>query len=128
MTCKENCLYYEVCSQFSKADGANCKYYDFSNQAEKCECFKDKSDYIHLPCKVGDVVHKVSFVHKNITPLTVDGFLRNLSSWKVHCSHLIPSWGGNQKEHIYIAFSSFGKTVFLTREAAERALEEGQNK
>lgn len=37
MTCKENCLYYEVCSQFSKADGANCKYYDFSNQAENSE-------------------------------------------------------------------------------------------
>lgn len=126
MTCKENCLYYEVCSQFSKADVANCKYYDFSNQAEKCEYFKDKSEYIHLPCKVGDVVYKVSFVHKNITPLTVDGFLCNLSSWKVHCSHLIPSWVGNQKEHIYIAFSSFGKRVFLTQEEAEQALEEGQ--
>ena len=41
MTCKDNCLHYEVCAQFSKADGANCEYYDFSNQAEKCECFKD---------------------------------------------------------------------------------------
>lgn len=41
MTCKDNCLHYEVCSQFSKADGANHEYYDFSNQAEKCECFKD---------------------------------------------------------------------------------------
>lgn len=41
MTCKDNCLHYEVCSQFSKADGANHEYYDYSNQAEKCECFKD---------------------------------------------------------------------------------------
>lgn len=41
MTCKDNCLHYEVCSQFTKADGANHEYYDFSNQAEKCECFKD---------------------------------------------------------------------------------------
>ena len=41
MTCKDNYLHYEVCSQFTKADGANHEYYDFSNQAEKCECFKD---------------------------------------------------------------------------------------
>lgn len=41
MNCKDNCLHYEVCAQFSKADGANHEYYDFSNQAEKCECFKD---------------------------------------------------------------------------------------
>lgn len=41
MTCKDNCLHYEVCSKFTKADGANHEYYDFSNQAEKCECFKD---------------------------------------------------------------------------------------
>jgi hypothetical protein len=41
MNRKDNCLHYEVCAQFSKADGANHEYYDFSNQAEKCECFKD---------------------------------------------------------------------------------------
>lgn len=41
MTCKDNCLHYEVCAQLSKADGANHEYYDFLNQAEKCECFKN---------------------------------------------------------------------------------------
>ena len=76
------------------------------------------------PCKVRDVVYKVSFVHKNVTPLQVEGFIRNLASWRVHCTHLIPSWIGNQKEHIYISFSSFGKTAFLTKEEAERVLEE----
>lgn len=79
---------------------------------------------IVLPCKVGDVVYSVSFVHKTVTPLNVEGFLCNWSSWKVHCTHLIPSWVGNQKEHIYIAFSSFGRRVFLTQEEAEQALKE----
>lgn len=76
------------------------------------------------PCKVGEMVYKVSFVHKNVTPLKVEGFLCNLASWKVRCTHLIPSWIGNQKEHFYISFSSFGKTVFLTREEAEEKLKE----
>lgn len=26
MNCKDNCLHYEVCAQFSKADGANHEY------------------------------------------------------------------------------------------------------
>lgn len=76
------------------------------------ECLADHllaNGVIVPPCKVGDTVYRVSFVHKNITPLMVEGYIRNLVSWKVHCTHLIPSWRGNQKEHTYISFSSFGK-------------------
>ena len=40
MTCKD-CLHYEV-----------CYYHDF----EECEWFKDKSEWVHLPCKKGDVL------------------------------------------------------------------------
>ena len=81
--------------------------------------------WVRLPCKVGDTVYRVSFVHKKVDALKVEGFLANAASWKVHCTHLIPSWIGNQKEHIYLGFYSFGKTVFLTREEAERALKGG---
>ena len=77
------------------------------------------------PCKVGDAVYRVSFVNKNVEMLKVEGFLRNIASWKVHCTHFIPSWLGNKKEHLYISFSLFGKTVFLTYEEAEKALERG---
>lgn len=55
MTCEE-CLHYEVCSLFSKADGANHEYYTYANLSEKCECFKDKSERVHLPCKASDVI------------------------------------------------------------------------
>lgn len=123
----ENCLHCEVCADIMKKDlFIKEKMLRIVNPI--CKCFLDKSKVIELPCKVGDVVYKVSFVHKNITPLTVEGFLCNLSSWKVHCTHLIPSWVGNQKEHIYIAFSSFGKRVFLTQEEAEQALKEREEK
>lgn len=76
------------------------------------------------PCKVGDIVYRVSFVHKTVESLKVEGFLCNLASWKAHCTHLIPSWLGNKKEHFYISFSSFGKTVFLTCKDAEKVLAE----
>ena len=40
MTCKD-CLHYEV-----------CYYHDF----EECGWFYDKSEWVHLPCKKGDVL------------------------------------------------------------------------
>lgn len=87
-----------------------------------------KSGVIVPPCKVGDAVYRVSFVHKTVEMLKVEGFLRNVASWKVHCTKFIPNWLGNQKEHIYIQFSAFGKTVFLTCEEAEKALAEREGK
>lgn len=35
MICKD-CIHYDVCSQFSKFDGANHEYYTYANKAEKC--------------------------------------------------------------------------------------------
>lgn len=117
MTCK-NCLHNGICYMQETCNDIEQQLKDFG-----CKAFTDRSEWAHLPCKVGDMVYKVSFVHKNITPLKVEGFICNLTSWKVHCTHLIPSWIGNQKEHIYISFSSFGKNTFLTSEEAEKALE-----
>lgn len=34
MNRKDNCLHYEVCAQFSKADGANHEYYDFLKRCD----------------------------------------------------------------------------------------------
>ena len=80
------------------------------------------------PCEVGDMVYRVSFVHKNVSALRVEGFLRNLASWKVHCTAFIPAWLGNKKEHIYISFSEFGKTVFTDPNEADKALAEREGK
>lgn len=76
---------------------------------------------VRLPCKVGDTVYSYSH-DKQIRALKCEGFLFTGICWKARCTDLIPSWVGNQKRHFYIMFSSFGKTVFLTREEAEAAL------
>ena len=147
MTCKENCLYYEVCSQFSKADGANCKYYDFSNQAEKCECFKDKSEYIHLPCKVGDTMWKLCTISSRIKFGDMwDGRIvknncdrcgyRNCYCYDVglreHDDESMIDIVEPKKiksEEFALKIKPYVGTIwFKTREAAERALEEGKNK
>ncbi len=45
MTCEKHCLHWEVC-RLTPPEYATAKYYTFCNCAEKCECFKDKSDLI----------------------------------------------------------------------------------
>lgn len=84
-----------------------------------------KNGVVVLPCKVGDIVYRVGFAYKKVEMLNVEGILRNVASWKVHCTHFIPNWVGNKKEHIYISFSQFGKTLYFTKEEAEKALAEG---
>lgn len=124
MTCKENCLYYEICSQFSKADGAYCKYYDFSNQAEKCKLFKDKSKLIDLPCKLNEHVFIIPTNENHfeeITEMKVIGFAIGEPCNVANCFRIKGTSALFQP-----SFDEFGKTVFLTRKEAERALEEGQ--
>ena len=90
-SCKD-CLHYEA-----------CYYHDF----EECEWFKDKSEWVHLPCKVGDIVYQVD--SERIYESTVRNIIYDTDG---------------------IAFDerAIGKSVFLTREEAVKALEEGKGK
>ncbi len=127
-TCKD-CLHLEACVYLLRVIGFDVNKDQNREGADKrCSTFTDKSRFVELPCKVGDVVYSVRFSQKHIIPLTVEGFLCKACSWKVRCTQLVPSWVGNQKEHNYIAFSSFGKTAFLTYEEAEAALAERSEK
>ena len=73
-----------------------------------------------LPCKVGDTVYIIH--NKAIRKTTVESIHQWSSGhWKlsVHTDKKYIHWTGYE-----VHFESFGKTVFLTREAAEAALEE----
>ena len=88
-----------------------------------CKMFKDKSRFIELPCKVGDVVYQVT---------------RNfISEFRVRFVEIATC--GNLFLHtdlisviVYtgevFSESDIGKTVFLTREEAEKALEDMRKK
>ena len=104
MVC-ENCLYNKNCQFLLKYK---------NKEAEGCTAFEDKSEWVHLPCKVGDIVYcfepcfgtdhhpKLKVVEKEI----------------IESKTIATVFGLN------FDINSIGKTVFLTREEAEKALKD----
>lgn len=103
MTCKD-CVHYKVCLY------EGYELFDYNGSAlmndfveRMCRYFKDKSRFVKLPCKVGDTVYQVD--SERIYESTVKRIIYDTDG---------------------IAFDerAIGKSVFLTREQAEKALEE----
>ena len=110
MSCKD-CLHYEVCESYSKRENLATLYY-----AEECPCFTDKSEWVHLPCKVNSTVYIVS-EYRGVIESKVRKIFLGLNG-----AEMI------RTQHYDIPFSNWGKTTFLTREEAEKALEERREK
>ena len=119
-SCKD-CMHEEVCSIFSSdlnEDGA-----------EKCVCFKDRNRFVELPCKVGDTM----YILTNDSPTGIEEsqvkkieLIKTQSKTKIRLTVpcVYDDWGSAQWE---IGVNDFGKTAFLTREEAEKALKEREN-
>lgn len=117
MTCKD-CLHYEACRDVY--DDLTDKNYNSVFDEEDyarigCVNFTDRSEWVHLPCKVGDKVYicearrvkewVITFCGKNSSGeykmiAVDDGFKNLLEFWDY----------------------DIGKTIFLTREEAEAVL------
>ena len=110
-TCKD-CLHFEAC-ELNSAMRIHLPTIAYRN-TDYCKAFKDKSEWVHLPCKVGDVVYcfapcfdtdhhpKLIVIEKEIVELKTIATVFGLN-FDVDC---------------------IGKTIFLTREEAEKELEE----
>lgn len=76
MTCKD-CLHYDVCSDFWDTFALGSIDNEFS-----CVMFSDKSEWVHLQCKKGDVLERkgdrCEVYHWNVlaTAFTEDNKLR----------------------------------------------------
>ena len=101
------CLYQPMCKESEKFT----RDHEYSKVIGKlvdpetyvmsiCDKFEDKSKYIKLPCKVGDTVYINAWFGKAVP-------------------HVVKKIGS-----VYIQTDDFGKSVFLTREEAEKALKE----
>ena len=104
----ENCYHHDICI-FHGASGC-----------ERCMQYKDKFLIVELPCKVGDTVYRISTMHhtkrKYIQETRISRIAIDVDGIWLFCN-CNP-----------IAKCVFGKTVFLTREEAEKALRErGKN-
>lgn len=112
-SCKD-CMHEEVCSIFSSdlnEDGA-----------EKCVCFKNRNRFVELPCKVGDTVYVIDDMGDEeylVASCTISAIRYECK--KTDSKIIIMTEG------FLAPFTNswvLGKTVFLTREEAEKALKE----
>ena len=118
MTCKD-CIHYDVCGGFIPTD-LDRDVFDYCREGrtdeipvieERCNSFKDKSRFVELPCKVGDTVWAIRDFKGIKHPQ--EGIVSEMYFTKEMKLHIVVK---------YVARGEFGKTVFLTREAAEAAL------
>lgn len=86
----------------------------YTRLRELAEADKD-GRLVVLPCKVGDVVYGF-YGEKTILPMVAKWIETNTDGWCIAAQYtpMAPR---------FYRFSDFGKTVFLTREDAEKALE-----
>lgn len=108
-----DCLHYEICEAYSPRDS-----YATLHCAEECVCFTDRSEWVHLPCKVEDKVYALY----NGKVLKANIFSMKIETEDDKYVYML-------KLKIFDHFFQFktfllGKTVFLTREEAENALKE----
>ena len=118
MTCKD-CLHFEVCEAVrGRSNRVGRNSLRVSEKHCPYNSFKDKSEWIHLPYKVGDIVYcfapcfdtdhhpKLKVIEKEIIELKTMATVLGLN-FDIH---------------------DIGKTIFSTREEAKKALKDMRNK
>ena len=101
-----DCIHAEVCAGYEVTMPA-------------CKDFADKSLYIKLPCKVGDTVYVINSLW--VSEYTVKEIGYDAVFYQVYCENEEYA----QDCRYFMFFDErIGKTVFLTRELAEEALNE----
>ena len=122
MTCKD-CLHYELCryNTFQEAHyfGKDKEIYITIDNNSPCKYFADRSEWVHLPCKVGDIFFKPLSWRNTIDKCTVSSLTQKADkTWKIRLT------SGVFRTTFEITINDIGKTVFLTHEEAEKVLEE----
>ena len=127
MNCRD-CLHFKACYEMATANGAE----EFNTLfANKCEDFISRSEWVHLPCKVGDTVfclYDRDYGEYKVMTINIDtlGKPKIRVECNIHGYEKIedcPEGFCGQPFCVgYLGADDFGKTVFLTREEAEKAL------
>ena len=123
MTCKD-CVHYEVCvvraSQF-KSVGVEVEW-DEEDSADVCMMARKKSRFVELPCEVGQTVYKIT---RNKVKECEVVFVGISADEKCSYFNFVEKYAdGTFYKSYSMVFDVIGKTVFLSREEAEKALKE----
>ena len=112
----ENCYHARAClNSLSENKGLN------NTESFVCEHYKDKSLVFELPCRVGDVLFTTEYDCDSNS-----SYIEKIEciSIEIHdCGISIYCKSIERNYDTYVP-EDFGETVFLSREEAERALEE----
>ncbi len=129
--CKD-CLYYECCKTLNKDFIKHPKDYENNERmSEICTTFKDINRFMKLPCKVGDTVYLMVKYNKDEFGNYCTGIVSGIhvtdkksnGPYSKRFDYLVVRFPTTDSIK-HINFKEIGKTVFLTREEAEKALEE----
>ena len=144
-TCKD-CIHYEVIKTESSSYCLCSKAFQMSERRRhdstiECEQFKEKSKIIELPCSIGGTVYVIHYVRKSCNSCDRYSDFYGLDPICDEHKILFPNINDDKKnicnkhyleiseykvdlEWIIWQLDQFGKTVFLSREEAEKKLEE----
>nr|DAE14278.1 MAG TPA: hypothetical protein [Siphoviridae sp. ct0uL16] len=130
-TCKD-CLHFPFCENNTKFSPLVSSMLTlFPEVAKSCNLFKDRSEWVRLPVKIGD------YLYTNISSRGLPLRTQN-NPQKVEVVSIIllnsESMGDGlitvsyeSKETYNFYFSNIGKTVFFTREEAEKMPKERED-
>lgn len=112
-TCKQ-CLHYDVCGGYLPSD-LDKDVFDYLREGrgdeipdidERCGSFKRKSDFVKLPCKIGDTVWDAEGNAWKVIAITI---------WR-DCIGLKTANDRDVRKTFTIGKRSIGKTIFLSIE------------
>ena len=116
----------ELLWHFPKAFYSNC--YDNCEEIAKLlyeEGYRKQSENtVELPCKIGDKVYRLNYLCTAINEATVKAIYYTEDKKYYPKSHLVVQYD-LARGRVRINFSEIGRTLFFTREEAEKALKGG---
>ena len=120
----ENCIHKKPCGEYQQKFLSHLK----NLKVTECPYYKEKDKVIDLPCKVGDTVYYFSQDYDTILPYFVENL--NIAYLGEKDENYVYTFEANcTRENELLDSIDFepddiGKTIFLTKEEAEKALKE----
>lgn len=119
-TCKD-CFHYDVCKMEDEILCEGTKVKDLIS--DNFKCFKDKSRFIELPCKLSDELYCVFSPPHPANPANKGKWYMN--KFEVARFHYgVKGLSIEMYGYGTVSVNQIGKTVFFTKEEAEKALSE----
>lgn len=126
-----DCAHVEVCKFKNLPAPLSDSYIRESECIEKrCGNFKDRSQFVELPCKVGDKVYldNLHIKYADVIGIYIDAF-GGVFDLRIYTNIQLANGFGYEyfisKDY---TFEDIGKRIFLTKEQAEQALKERESK